>query len=841
MAITPCYLLPQIPDSLVGLTELALDLRWSWSHSADALWEQINAKLWEQTRNPWLILQDMGTDTLQKLARNKKFKVTLDDFVQQHRTHLAQKSWFQETFPAPPFSRVAYFSMEFGLSESLPIYSGGLGMLAGDCLKTASDLGLPLVGIGILWQQGYFRQSLDECGRQMEQYPYNDPTQLPVTPARDANGEWLRLELPFPGRTVLLRTWQVQIGRVKLYLLDSNDPLNTPADRGITAELYGGGPENRLQQEICLGIGGWMLLRRLGVQVDICHLNEGHAAFAILARIYSHMQDFGSDFHCALAATRAGNVFTTHTPVAAGFDRFPTELMARYVQNAHELFGMDADDVLRLGREHPDDPNAPFNMAWLAIRGSILVNGVSRLHGEVSRHLFQTLFPRWPEAEVPVTYVTNGVHMPSWDSEEADLLWTKHCGKSRWLGNLSTIEADFHQVSDSEIWQIRNQERQKLIAFARRRLEKRLAAVHLPNDAVEQAQLALDPNTLTLGFARRFTAYKRPNLLLSDPERLHRLLTDPRHPAQMVIAGKAHPEDYSGKQMIQEWTQFIHTHSDLKGRVIFIDDYDMLVAEQLVQGVDLWINTPRRPWEASGTSGMKVLVNGGLNVSELDGWWAEAYVPDVGWAIGDRREHGEDVNWDRQEAEWLYELLEREIIPLFYQRRESDDCPCEWVAKIRSSMVSLTPQFSSNRMVREYVSTLYQPASEMLATRQDKDALAAICKWQKSIRQHWPNLHFGDLQAQQVEDQLHFQIAVYLDDLEADAVCVQVYADGQDGQASEIHEMRRNNTLEAAINGYLYTLVIPAKRAITDYTPRIIPYHEKVRVPTECQNILWYR
>lgn len=841
MTISPCYLLPQIPASLAGLGELALNLRWSWSHTADALWAQVDAHLWEQTRNPWLMLQNLGEDTLQKLARSKKFKKTLDDFVQQHRALLTQPSWFQETFPHPPFSQIAYFSMEYGLSEALPIYSGGLGMLAGDYLKTASDLGLPVVGIGILWQQGYFRQSLDESGRQIEQYPYNDPTQLPVTPVRDEQGEWLRLELPFLGRTVLLRAWQVQVGRISLYLLDSNDPLNSPADRSITAELYGGGPENRLQQEICLGVGGWMLLRKLGIQVDICHLNEGHAAFVILARIYSHMQDHGSDFQCALSATRAGNVFTSHTPVAAGFDQFPTALITRYVEHAHALFGIDAENVLRMGRDHPEDPNESFNMAWLAIHGSIITNAVSALHGAVSRKLFQPLFSRWPENEVPVTHVTNGVHMPSWESEEADQIWRAHCGNTRWLGDLSTIATDFRQVSDDEIWNLRNQARQKLITFARHRLEKRLAAAQLPRDVVEQARLALDPNALILGFARRFTAYKRPNLLLSDPDRLYRLLTNARHPAQMVIAGKAHPQDNPGKQMVQEWTQFIHNHPDLEGRIIFIDDYDMLVAEHMVQGVDLWINTPRRPWEASGTSGMKVLVNGGLNVSELDGWWAEAYDPAMGWAMGDRQEHGEDVNWDRQEATRLYELLEQEIIPLFYQRRESDACPCAWVAMIRDSMAGLTPRFSSNRMLREYISTLYQPAAGILASRQNGAVVASICKWEKAIQQHWSNLHFGDLQAQQVEDQLHVQIAVYLDDLEADTVCVQMYADGQDNQPPEIYTMRRASALKGAINGYLYTLELPAKRAIADYTPRVIPCHDKVLVPMECQDILWYR
>ena len=841
MTIAPCYLLPQLPESLAGLAELALDLRWSWSHATDNLWQHVAPELWEDTRNPWLILQNIGGDTLQRLAQDKDFIAMLNTFVSEHRGHLTQKGWFSKTYPHPPFSQVAYFSMEFGLSESLPIYSGGLGILAGDCLKTASDLGIPLLGIGLLWQQGYFRQSLDDCGRQIELYPYNDPTQMPVTPVRDAEGEWLRLELPFPGRKVILRAWQAQVGRVILYLLDSNDPLNTPADRGITAELYGGGPENRLQQEICLGIGGWMLLRRLGIQPDICHLNEGHAAFAILARAYSHTQDHGTDFPCALTATRAGNIFTTHTPVAAGFDRFPPELLTRYIAGAPEAFGVGVETILALGRENPEDTREPFNMAWLAIHGSLIVNGVSHLHGAVSRHLFQPLFPRWPEDEVPVIHVTNGVHMPSWDSAEADALWTNRCGKARWLGGLKDIEADFRLVSDESLWQLRSTARQQVIRFARQRLQKQLAAAHASDQDCEDAKTAFDPNTLTIGFARRFTAYKRPNMLLTDPDRLYRLLNNPHYPVQLLIAGKAHPKDTAGKAMIQQWTQFIHQHPDLAGRMVFIADYDMLVAEHLVQGVDLWINTPRRPWEASGTSGMKVLVNGGLNLSELDGWWAEAYGPETGWALGDRQEHDTNLEWDQQEAQQLYRLLEEEVVPLFYHRRDANGCPCGWVAKIRESMSRLTPQFSSNRMLQEYVSTLYTPAARLLAARSERATVEGICQWRHDIHQHWQSLHFGELDVQSDADLHHFQVHVYLDDLDADAVAVQLFANGNGEHSPEIYAMTRGDALTGAINSYNYTCAVSANSAVESFTPRIIPHREGCLVPMESTEILWYR
>lgn len=841
MTIAPCYLLPPLPEPLTGLADLALDLRWSWNHATDALWRQMSPELWENTRNPWLILQNVSEETLRRLAEDPHFVAALQEFIQHHQERLGRTTWFAENYPQPPFHQIAYFSMEFGLSESLPLYSGGLGILAGDCLKTASDLGVPLVGIGILWQQGYFRQTLDDCGRQSELYPYNDPTQLPVIPVRTAEGEWLHLELPFPGRKVILRAWQAKIGRITLYLLDSNDPLNIPADRGITAELYGGGPETRLQQEICLGIGGWMLLRRLGIQPEICHLNEGHAAFAILARAYSHMHDHGTDFSCALTATRAGNVFTTHTPVSAGFDRFSPELLGRYIAWAPEHFGADTDTILALGRENPDDSREYFNMAWLAIHGSIIVNGVSRLHGSVSRRLFQPLFPRWPQDEVPVTHVTNGVHMPSWDSAEADRLWTDHCGKGRWIGDLDDIETDFRSASDQELWQLLNDARQRVVHFARERLQHQLAATHVSGDACERAKVALDPNTLTMGFARRFTAYKRPNLLLSDPDRLYRLLTQPHYPVQLIIAGKAHPQDGVGKVMIQQWTQVLQQHPDLASRLVFIADYDMLVAEQLVQGVDLWINTPRRPWEACGTSGMKVLVNGGLNLSELDGWWAEAYASGLGWALGDRNEHDANPDWDRQEAESLYRLLEEEVIPLFYHQRDTNGCPCGWVAKVRESMSRLTPQFSSNRMLQDYVTTLYVSASQLLAARQDRAVPEDICRWQKDIASHWKSLHFGELTVRSEGEVHHFGIPVYLDDLNADSIAVQLYANSWDGHDPMVVPMIRGNALSGGINSYYYACDIPADRPAEGFTPRIVPQHEAGLVPLESHSILWYR
>jgi glycogen phosphorylase len=608
-------------DSLV---ELARDLRWSWNHAADELWRKLDPALWESTRNPWVILQTVSRSRVESALADRVFKESLDALVRERRDAVAASSWFETNFSQGSLTTVAYFSMEFMLSEALPIYSGGLGNVSGDQLKSASDLGVPVVGVGLLYQQGYFRQVIDSDGAQRALYPYNDPGQLPIAPLREANGEWLRLELTFPGYSVWLRAWQVQVGRTRLYLLDGNDPANFPAHRGITAELYGGDLELRLQQELVLGIGGWRLLRALGIKPEVCHLNEGHAAFAVLERARDFMEETKYPFEVALTVTRPGNVFTTHTPVEAGFDRFPPELIERYLRRYSEQdLHVPIDALLALGRQNPGDSTETFNMAYLAVRGSGAINGVSQLHGHVSRRIFRRLFPRWPEDEVPVRHVTNGVHMPSWESAEADEFWTSHCGKNRWMGTTESLEEVVRGASDATLWQLRAAGRKSLVEYVRQRLTLQLLASGTSSDELLVVQQIFDADTLTLGFARRFASYKRPNLLLHDPDRLLRILTDPGRPVQLVIAGKAHPADQLGQRMIQQWTQFIRRPQSRK-YVAFLSDYDALMAERLVQGVDVWINTPRRPWEASGTSGMKVLVNGGLNLSELDGWWGRS-------------------------------------------------------------------------------------------------------------------------------------------------------------------------------------------------------------------------
>ena len=829
-------------DGFDSLTELALDMSWSWNHATDEVWRQLDPGLWGFTQNPWVVLQTVSRDKLARMLADPSFRKKVDDLIQTKNQASGSPAWFQQRHPQPPLTCVAYFSMEFMLSEALPIYSGGLGNVAGDQLKAASDLGVPVVGVGLLYQQGYFRQVIGKDGAQQALFPYNDPGQLPITPLRQANGEWLRLEIALPGYSVWLRAWQVQVGRAKLYLLDSNDAANFPAHRGITSELYGGGPELRLEQELLLGIGGWRLLSALGLRPEVCHLNEGHAAFAVLERARSFMQETSQPFEVALAVTRAGNLFTTHTAVAAGFDRFAPALVEEYLGGyAEQKLGLALHDLLALGRRNPNDPSESFNMAYLAIRGSGAVNGVSRLHGKVSRGLFGPLFPRWPTDEVPIGHVTNGVHMPSWDSAESDDLWTEACGKGRWLGTVETLEQDIRRVSDAKLWRFRTAASKSLVEYARERLSRQLATSGAPPEAVDGAKRLFDPNALTLGFARRFATYKRPNLLLHDRERLLRLLTNTQRPVQLILAGKAHPKDQPGQALIREWIDFIR-RPETRPHVIFLSDYDMLLTEHLVQGVDVWINTPRRPWEACGTSGMKVLVNGGLNLSELDGWWAEAYAPEVGWALGDGREHGDDPAWDAADAAALYDLLEREVVPEFYSRNESG-IPSAWVKRMRESMARLTPRFSAARTVSEYTEQHYLPAAAGYGERAaNKGAVGRqMVDWQHALDRNWGSLSFGEWRVETKEGLHAFEVELFLNDLDAKAVRVELYADGINGGDPVRQEMKCMRPQPDASRRCVFQATVPATRPAGDYTARVMPQRSGASVPLEAAQILWQR
>ena len=724
---------PLLPDSLSGLRELANNLRWAWDSPTRDLFRRLGGDtLWEACgHNPARVIGEASQQQITAAAVDPEFVAAFEAVLADYRAYLSGSTWWSEgpgkSLPAD--FRIAYFSAEFGITECLPIYSGGLGILAGDHLKAASDLGLPLTGVGFLYQRGYFRQAINADGWQVEHYPVTDFHTLPITPT-DAV-----VEVEFPGRVVHARIWKVAVGRITLLLLDTNLPENSESDRHIAGNLYGGDNETRIQQEMVLGIGGVRALDATGLRPAVCHLNEGHSSFLTLERIRHLVQEHGLSFDLANQAAAAGNVFTTHTPVPAGFDLFPRDLFVRYFADYAPRLGVDIQRLFERGRDPSGDPEK-FNMAALAVRHSRQVNGVSRLHGAVSREMAQSSWADFPVDEVPVGHVTNGIHTKSFLSREMADLLIRH-------GALDD-PAKVDSIPDSELWAVKQIRRRKLVEWARRHLENRRKLRGAAAWEIDDARRCLDPDVLTIGFARRFATYKRGDLLLRDIERVKRLVRGDR-PVQFVFAGKAHPRDDAGKQLIQHIVRFA-SDPDVRGRIVFLEDYDMTMARYLVQGVDVWLNNPRRPMEASGTSGMKVVPNGGLNFSVLDGWWAEAYTPQVGWSIGDGTEYSDPGYQDHVEALAVYETLEREIVPLFHDR-DSQGVPARWIAKMKASMRLLTPQFSTERMVREYAESVYVPAARRSESwcADDFSRARSILAWKDRIRSHW-----GDVRVESV-------------------------------------------------------------------------------------------
>lgn len=841
-AYTPRYL----PESLHGLFTLALDLHWTWHHGSDELWRTLDEDTWSATRNAWLVLNSVSGDRIEALAQDPVFQQRYREQVAAHKAFSSAGTWYSDEC-APALDRgIAYFCMEYGLSESLPLYSGGLGVLAGDFLKAASDLGIPVTAVGLLYQQGYFRQAISRTGEQLEFYPYNDPTMLPVSPLRDADGEWVRVVVPLPGRPVRLRAWRAQVGRCELLLLDSNDPRNEPGDRGITSELYTGDPEKRLQQEMVLGIGGWRLLRQLDRKPAICHLNEGHCALALIERAFGWQDDYQQDFETARTATRATNLFTTHTSVASGFDLFPASLLRLYLTPWLASRDLDIDALMALGNgasqgaggDHGDG-EIRLNMARLALNMSGQFNGVSRIHQTVTRNLFQPWFPRWPAEDIPAGYVTNGVHTPTWDSPESDAIWTRACGQDRWRRPLE-LQCPMAEVSDQELWDMRRAQRKRLIRYLRHRLAGQHCEQNPGADHDAACGLLLDSETLTLGFARRFTDYKRPDLLLKYPERLVCLLASRDHPVQIVLAGKAHPYDEQGKRMIRQWKVFSR-RPEVAGKVVFIEDYDLGVANQLVQGVDVWLNCPRHPWEACGTSGMKVLVNGGLNLSQYDGWWAEAWQPAVGWAIrpgATVEQLRSDNNHDLQDAEELFDLLEQSVIPAFYDAG-AEGIPRQWLAMVRASMDGLTATYSANRMVRDYVAQFYLPMVELGAQRSPEIARQLVAE-SRTQALHWSHIRFGAFMVDTHGESQSCTVEVYLDGIEQDHVTVELVAEASDFGPRVIAIMKLVHPLSGSKNTFLFEATVPT-RPEGHYTPRLRPRDARLNLPLENPAALWMK
>ncbi|GFO67289.1 alpha-glucan phosphorylase [Geomonas limicola] len=780
---------PSLPKELAGLARIAYNLWWSWDADAIGLFRRLDPELWRVTRhNPLEMLGSLQQATLESLMADEGFMSHLAQVEESLDAYLTARTWYQRH--GNPGARIAYFSMEFGLHESLPIYSGGLGILAGDHLKSASDLGLPLVGVGLLYRQGYFRQYLNLEGWQQEIYPENDFYNLPLHLEKDPSGLPRLLELDIAGRAVKVQIWRVQVGRVRLYLLDTNLEVNLPADREITTRLYGGDQEMRIKQEILLGIGGIRALRFLGLEPNVCHMNEGHAAFLALERIRTHMEEERLTFPEAVEAVRGGNIFTTHTPVEAGIDHFPPDLLEKYLGHYYRGLGLAPEAFLALGMQTPERAGESFCMAVLAMKLSNHSNGVSELHGEVSRKMWADVWPDLPEEQLPLTSITNGVHQNTWLSEEMAALLVRYLG-TRWIEEQGG-EQIWHKVTripDAELWRTHRRGTARLVDYARRTLKGQLQQLEASAKDIANTNEVLDPEILTIGFARRFATYKRGTLLLHDKERLAAILNHPTRPVQIVFAGKAHPADHQGKELIRQIVQLSHQER-FRRRIVFLEDYDISVARHLVRGVDVWLNTPLRPLEASGTSGMKVAFNGGLNLSILDGWWCEGYRGNNGWAIG-RGEVYDDLAYQNEvESRAIYDLLEKEIVPLFYHR-DVDGIPRGWTACMKNSLQSLCPVFSTDRMVREYTRRCYLPAYEHWErlNRDDKRLAVELAHWKEKLHTLWGQLSIDEVQAEidrevTVGDRLPIKVRISTGQIPLSEIAVEAYFGVLDSRGS---------------------------------------------------------
>ena len=834
---------PSLPGPLEGLRRLAFNLRWSWHHDSVELFRRLDSDLWESTgHNPVRMLGVIDQAQLETAAHDEAFLAHLERAVNELETYVSSKStWYQRTYGKLSGLLVAYFSAEFGLTECLSIFAGGLGALAGDHLKSASDLGIPLVGVGLLYQQGYFGQYLNAAGWQQESYEDNDFQNLPLTLQKRPDGEPLTIEVRYDSRPVLAQIWRVDVGRIPLFLLDTNLPVNRPDDRALTYQLYGGDIEMRLKQEILLGIGGCRALAALGLEPSVYHMNEGHSAFLSLEWTRRLMEKHHLSFPEAREIASAGLVFTGHTPVAAGHDYFAPALLDRYLVEYAGGLGLGKSEFLGLGRQNPANDGEEFCMTVLALRMAASSNAVSKLHGVVSRRMWKDLWPGVPEDEIPIGHVTNGVHYRSWISYEMNQLYERYLGP-HWRESQADPKL-WHRVEAipaEELWRTHERRRERLVAFARRRLRIQLERRGVPRSAIDAVDEVLNPEALTIGFARRFATYKRATLLLRDLSRLERILNHSDRPVQILFAGKAHPRDDAGKVLIQQIVKLAQ-QKEFRRRLVFLEDYDMAVARYLVQGTDVWLNTPLRPLEASGTSGMKALANGGLNLSTLDGWWDEAWRDAmesgsfIGWAIGRGESYDNPEYQDQVEASALYDLLESEIVPAFYDR-SADGLPRRWIANMKSSIRNLSYAFNTQRMVKDYTANLYSTAHERCQSLSADSAARArgLAAWLSRLQRCWASLSVEAVGAIH-ESELHVggkirvQARVRLGDITPEEVAVELYL-GRLNAAGDIFDAVATPMQPAGkIADGVYTFEARDVSCRTSgrngYTVRILPFH----------------
>jgi len=846
---------PSLPERLEPLRTLAYNLRWAWHHETIELFRRLDADLWESTsHNPVLMLGRVDQHTLERLAVDEGFLAHLARATEDLSDYMSEPStWFERTHGPTDGPVVAYFSAEFGVTDALRIFAGGLGMLAGDHLKSASDLGVPLVAVGLLYQQGYFRQRLNEAGWQQEEYEPNDFHNLPLFLERTPDGTPLTVRVEAV-REVIAQVWRAQVGRVPLYLLDTNLEANHPDDRGITQHLYGGDTEMRLRQEIVLGIGGYRAIEALGLRPRVFHMNEGHSAFLGLERVRRLMAEHGLSFAEAREAASAGLVFTTHTPVEAGHDYFEPPLAERYLASYARELGLTFDELLGLGRQRTDDDAERFCMTVLALRLASRSNGVSALHGEVSRHMWQTLWPGVPAAEIPIGHVTNGVHFQSWISRETNALYDRYLGP-RWRDEPADRDtwARIEHLAPQELWRTHERRRERMVGFARDSMRAQLLRRGASRQEIELADESLSPEALTIGFARRAATYKRPTLLLSDLDRLARILNDAARPVQVIYAGKAHPRDEPGKELVRAVAELAQDER-FRRRLVFLEDYDMNVARYLVEGCDVWLNNPRRPREACGTSGMKAAANGVLNASTLDGWWDEAWRAaegarePIGWAIGDDQPHEDHAYQDQVEADALYDLIERDLVPTFYDRG-TDGLPRAWIGRMKSAIASLNPVFNTHRMLQDYTDSYYLPSAARFddLTADGLVRAKGLATWRGRIEDAWPTLavaldDVGPAGEYRVGDHIRARALVDLGGPAPDEVSVEAFV-GRVSVAGDIVEGRAWPMRTAGQVGDRWSFEADDVRCDASgrygCSVRVIPRHDDVVTPFIPGLIAW--
>ena len=839
---------PNIPEALEPLRKLAYNIRFSWRGEIRDIFRRIDPGLWTDcSHNPVLMLGLVSQERLEELSRDQGFMAQLDRISQDFDRYLSRPKIQALDYSPEKEFRIAYFSAEFGLAGCLPIYSGGLGILAGDHLKSASDLNVPLVGIGLLYQEGYFSQYLSNDGWQMETYPVNDFNNIPVKLVRDNNGKPLKISVNFKGENVNILIWRVDVGRVPLYLLDTNMSSNSPEASRTTAQLYGGDREMRIRQEIVLGIGGVRALKALGIDPTVIHMNEGHSAFSALERINLLRKEKGLTFDEAREMVIATTVFTTHTPVPAGNDVFDTGLVRSYFEEYAKELGINFRVLLGYGKLEPRNEDEKFGMSTLALRLSSYANGVSRLHGKVSRSMWQKVWPRHPVEDIPIGYVTNGIHVPTWIASEKSALFDRYLGPD-WAEDPDNqrVWKQIENIPNTEIWRYHERCREHLVAFARRLLADQMKRRGATQNEVMSVNDVLTPDAMTIGFARRFATYKRATLLFKDPDRLARILNNPDYPVQIIIAGKAHPQDNEGKEFIKT---IIHYASEerFRKRIVFLEDYNSHIAHIMVSGTDVWLNTPRRPLEACGTSGMKALANGSLNLSVLDGWWDEGFTSEYGWAIGKGEEYDDYRAQDDIESRDLYNILEKEVIPLFY-RRGSDDLPRGWIEKMKAGLHDLVPIFNSHRMVQEYTDRFYLPCSaryNRLSSDEFTEA-KSLASWRQKVMTGWNSVSVQEVISDEGRDipiggRLEITAKVVLGELFPDDVTVEAYY-GRLDHLGEFKERETKELLSASLEGGVHIFKGEVECYGTGrfgYTVRIMPSRKRLENPFVMGLVAW--